>query len=71
MIYGPESDITVEGNATYKGVIAGRTLKIAGDATFEQDSGYEPQKIGSTTLYSRQSYVECSGLATVVPNENC
>jgi hypothetical protein len=71
MIYGPDSDITVDGNATYKGVIVGRTLDIAGDATFEQDAGYEPQKIGSATLYSRQSYVECSGVATSAPNENC
>lgn len=71
MLYGPETDMTVEGNATYKGVIVGRTLNIPGDATFEQDPGYEPEKIGSTTLYSRESYVECSGLATVVPTENC
>lgn len=71
MLYGPESDITVEGNAVYKGVIAGRTLTITGNATFEQDPGYEPEKIGSTTLYSRESYIECSGLATIVPTENC
>lgn len=71
MLYAPDSAVTMHGNATYKGVIAGETLEIKGNPTFEQDDGYEPDPIGGTTLYSRQSYVECSGEATSVPDENC
>ncbi len=71
MLYAPDSAITMHGNATYKGVIAGETLEIKGNPTFEQDDGYEPEKIGGTTLYSRQFYVECSGEAASVPDENC
>jgi hypothetical protein len=71
VLYAPDTAITMKGNATYKGVIAGETLEIGGNPTFEQDAGFEPEKIGGTTLYSRQSYVECSGGATAVPDENC
>ncbi len=71
MLYAPESAIAMKGSATYKGIIAGETLEIKGNPTFEQDDGYEPDPIGGTTLYSRQSYVECSGEATAVPDENC
>jgi hypothetical protein len=70
VLYGPDTTINVNGNADYKGVIAGKTLSISGDGHFSQDDGFEPEPIGGATLYSRQSYVECSGVA-VSPNENC
>jgi Tfp pilus assembly protein PilX len=71
VLYGPDTEITMKGNATYNGVIAGRSLEIGGNPTFEQAAGFEPQPIGGLTIYSRQFYVECSGSATSVPNENC
>ena len=74
MLYAPDTAISMSGHATYTGVIAGETLKINGSPTFEQDEGFEPEKIGSTTLYSRQSYVECSGggiNAGTAPDASC
>ncbi|HET7053210.1 MAG TPA: hypothetical protein VFI09_04745 [Solirubrobacterales bacterium] len=71
VLYAPESQVTIKGNATYKGVIAAESLEIGGNPTFDQDDGFKSQSVNHTTLYSRQSYVECSGPATVVPDENC
>jgi hypothetical protein len=71
ILYAPDTDIDMKGSATYKGVIAGRTLEINGNPTFEQDAGFEPQEVPGNTLYSRQSYVECSGTAVSAPDENC
>jgi hypothetical protein len=71
VLYAPDTAITIFGNAEYKGVIAGRTLDLSGGPFFHQDDGFEPEPIGGATLYSRQSYVECSGIAAVSPNENC
>lgn len=71
VLYAPESQITIKGNATYKGVIVGESLDIGGNPTFEQDGKFEPQSVNHTTLYSRQSYIECSGEATSAPDENC
>jgi hypothetical protein len=71
IIYGPNTDITISGNANYKGVIVGRTVTDSGNGTISQDSGFEPPQIGGGTLYSRQSYVECAGATASAPNANC
>jgi hypothetical protein len=76
VVYGPNTNIEVAGNATYKGVIAGKTIKISGNGRFVNDSTYrppteitpvtvagEPKKSTSVTAryYSPQFYVECTG----------
>ena len=71
LLYAPNSDITLQNHGTYKGVIAGSTVTMDNHPVIEQDAGYEPPDIGGATLYTRQSYVECSGLAAVAPDENC
>lgn len=71
MLYAPDSEVTIFGNGTWKGPIVGGSITIKGDATFEEDAGFESQGLPSDTLYSRQSYIECSGTAVSVPNENC
>lgn len=71
LVYAPESEIKISGNSTYKGVIAAETLEVNGNPTFEQDSGFEPAQIPGATVYSRQSYIQCSGNMVVVPNEEC
>jgi hypothetical protein len=78
VVYGPNTNIEVAGKATYKGVIAGKTIKITGNGRFENDSSYrppseitpvttagEPKKSTAVTAryYSPQFYVECAGAA--------
>jgi hypothetical protein len=40
VIYGPESTINVSGNATFKGVIAGKQINWSGNGKIEQDKGF-------------------------------
>jgi hypothetical protein len=71
MLYAPETDVEVFGNGTWKGPVVANSLDFQGNATLEQDEGFEAQGVPSDTLYSRQSYIACSGTAASVPNENC
>lgn len=71
VLYGPNTTINISGNATYKGVIAGRTINISGNGKVMQDEGFKPPQIGGVTLYSRQSYVECAGATASPPDANC
>jgi hypothetical protein len=73
VLYAPNSHVVIKNNATYTGVIAGKTVHFE-KATLKQDEGFVPPEIGGVTIYERQSYVECTG-ATVppsgAPNANC
>lgn len=78
IVYGPDSAIELKGSATYKGLIAGQTLLVTGNATVTSDAGYElppelrppppPTSGGSTDpvttarLFTPQTYVECTGV---------
>jgi hypothetical protein len=78
VIYAPESEIELKGNATYKGLIAGKTLLVTGSSTVKSDPGFQlppelqpPPKTGEETsgepvrtsrLYTPQTYVECQGV---------
>jgi hypothetical protein len=41
IIYGPNTSINVSGNATWKGIIAGKRIAMSGNGTVEQDAGFE------------------------------
>jgi hypothetical protein len=71
VLYAPNTSIFIENNATYKGVLAGKTIKLTNNATVEQDSTFKPPQIGGATLFTRQSYVECVGATGSPPNANC
>jgi hypothetical protein len=71
VLYAPNTNVYLENNATFKGAIAGKTVYLSNHATIEQDEGFEPPKIGGSTLYSRQSYIECVGSTASPPNANC
>jgi hypothetical protein len=78
IVYGPESEIELKGNATYKGLIAGKTLLVTGSSTVKSDANYElpaelrpPPKSGeqedgekviTSRLFTPQTYVECNGV---------
>ncbi|HET8863545.1 MAG TPA: hypothetical protein VFM94_09880 [Solirubrobacterales bacterium] len=40
VIYAPESTINVSGNATFKGIIAGKQINWSGNGKIEQDKGF-------------------------------
>jgi hypothetical protein len=71
VIYGPDSYIKVSGNATFKGVIAGKQIAWSGNGKLEQDKGFTvPPEItskgGSVTVvkalegetHSKQEQIE-------------
>jgi hypothetical protein len=41
VVYAPESEITITGNATFKGAIIGKRINMSGNGHVEQDAGYE------------------------------
>lgn len=41
VIYGPNSYVNISGNATFKGIVAGKQLTLSGNGTIEQDAGFE------------------------------
>jgi hypothetical protein len=71
VLYAPNTNIVIENNATYKGVLAGKTITLTNHAKVEQDAGFKPPQIGGATLFARQSYVECVGATGSPPNANC
>ena len=42
VIYGPNTTINIVGNATYKGVMAGKKIVVTGNGKVENDSAYRP-----------------------------
>jgi hypothetical protein len=41
VIYGPDTYINISGNATWKGIIAGRRIAMSGNGHVEQDAGFQ------------------------------
>jgi hypothetical protein len=41
VVYAPESEISISGNATWKGAIIGKKITMSGNGHVEQDAGYE------------------------------
>jgi hypothetical protein len=54
VVYAPDSYISVSGNATFKGIIAGKQIAWSGNGKIEQDSGFEAPEVinpgGDNTL---------------------
>ncbi|MGN6663238.1 MAG: hypothetical protein ACTHK6_03365 [Solirubrobacterales bacterium] len=71
VLYAPNSNLYFENNATYKGAIAGKTVYFTNHAKVEQDEGFEPPKLGGSTIFARQSYVECTGATASPPSASC
>lgn len=41
VIYGPDTYINISGNATWKGIIAGKRIEMSGNGHVEQDAGFQ------------------------------
>lgn len=71
MIYAPKSEIEVEGNATWKGLMAAKKMNMHGNATFESDPNIKVPDITFASLLGRTRYVECVGATATPPNASC
>lgn len=40
VVYAPETDVTIKGNATFKGLFVGETIDVTGNGTLENDDGF-------------------------------
>lgn len=40
VIYGPNSYVNISGNATFKGIVAGKRIAMSGNGKIEQDAGF-------------------------------
>lgn len=71
MIYAPKSEIELQGNATWKGLFAGKKMYIHGNPTIESDPSIKAPDIKWATLLQRTRYVECVGATASPPNAYC
>jgi hypothetical protein len=87
VIYGPNTTMTLTGNSTYKGLIAGKKIEASGSAVVENDSGFtlpaelqpppldeeeeNAEETPGTRYFTPQSYLECSGVAATLPDDGC
>jgi hypothetical protein len=71
MLYAPYSDVELGGNATWIGMIAGKTLRLHGTPTIESDPGIDPPDIFFSGLWERTRYVECTGGSGSPPDASC
>jgi hypothetical protein len=74
-LYAPRSDVTVTGNSTYVGAIAGKTLTAGGSATVLTDDRAAQAQLPISIVFQRDRFVECSGGAmpgpTSTPDSRC
>jgi hypothetical protein len=77
VLYAPRSDVTMTGNASsgyssFFGAVAGKTLKLTGNARIFRDPNAPSPDIPTVLLYGRQRYVECTGATgPPTPDANC
>jgi hypothetical protein len=71
-LYAPGTDISMGGNATYTGGVAGKSLSLSGSAQLNYDPKMPPPGPGDPNfvLYQVDHYVEC-GPSGASPDANC
>jgi hypothetical protein len=71
MLYAPNSYVDIQGNASWNGMIAGKSINIHGSVTIESDPRIKPPEITLASMFERTRYVECTGATATPPNANC
>jgi hypothetical protein len=71
VIYAPLSEIDVGGNATWNGMLAGKSLKIHGNPVIKSDPNIKEPEISFSSTFQRTRYVECIGATASSPNDSC
>lgn len=65
LLYAPKTDVSISGNGTYNGAVAGKSVTISGNGHVTYDSRVDGVSTLTNVipLYTRDRYVECSGIA--------
>jgi hypothetical protein len=71
LLYAPFSEVNIGGNATWIGMIAGKSLRIHGGPKIETDQDIEPPELAASSLWARTRYVECTGATGSPPDASC
>jgi hypothetical protein len=71
IIYAPYSDIDLGGNATWYGMLAGKTLKIHGGPVVKADPNLKEPELTFAGNFQRTRYVECVGATASPPDASC
>jgi len=71
LLYAPYSDVSIGGEATWIGMLAGKSLHIHGEPTIESNPDIAPPGIFFSSLWERTGYVECVGATASPPDANC
>jgi hypothetical protein len=71
MIYAPFSNITMGGNGTWTGMIAGKRIKIHGNPVIKSDPNLKLPESNVASLFERTRFVECTGATASPPNADC
>jgi hypothetical protein len=72
VIYAPRTDISIDSNSSYCGLIAGKTLHLDSNAELIQSANAGDFVLpGAAPHYTLDRYAECTGVANAPPDENC
>jgi hypothetical protein len=86
IVYGPDTVMEFSGNASYKGLVAGKRVYVNGNIKMKNDAGFElplelqpPPKeaeeeieeVPSVRYFTPQTYLECAGGVASPPNASC
>jgi len=71
MIYAPNSNLEISGNATWVGMFAGKTVKLNGNPTIRSDARIPLPDLSYPSLLERTRFVECTGSSASPPDASC
>ena len=71
ILYAPYSEVDLGGNATWNGMIAGKTLKVHGNPVVKSDPNLKEPEITFAGTFQRTRYVECTGATVSPPDASC
>jgi hypothetical protein len=71
VLYAPHGEIEMGGNATWIGMLAGKSIRMHGTPRIESDPGMAPPEITLQSLWQRTHYVECTGAGVSPPDASC
>ncbi len=71
MLYAPQSQVTLEGNAEWIGMFAGKSITLNGNPYFRSDPHIKEPNITYAGRFQRTRYVECTGATASPPNADC
>lgn len=71
ILYAPYSEVEMCGNATWIGMITGKSLRLNGNPVIESNPNVKLPENTIAPLWERTRYVECTGGTATTPNGSC